>query len=165
MHGVDWEGEKVAGLVASEKLDGCRGFWDGEKLWTRQWNEIRLPRITSALPSGVALDGEIFAGRGNFEVAKVATQFGKDSAAVRFVAFDAPALQGGWLDRIAYARSVWSDCVEGWTVQSFDSLVAKLREIHAMRGEGIMLRFPRARYEAGRIVHMLKFKKWVAPWE
>src|SRR3954469_1471170 len=56
------------GWWMSEKYDGLRGFWDGEKLWSRKGNAIVAPDLFLAeLPKGVALDGELWIGRGKFE--------------------------------------------------------------------------------------------------
>lgn len=158
MHGVDLRDEDPSGWLASEKLDGIRAFFDGRTLWTRGGNEIRLPRITKALPDGFKLDGELWAGRGNLQVARVAGQYGKDAPAVRFVAFDAPAVSGGWRDRMTAARRVWRDCVTIWTVKDTPHLFAKLDAICARNGEGIVIRRPDAPYKPGRVATMLKVK-------
>ena len=158
MHGKDWDGRNPKGWLASEKLDGCRAYWDGSKLWTRQGNEINLPRITASLPRGVHLDGEIWAGRGSFTTARLATQYGKDAPAVRFVAFDAPKAQGFWLDRINFAASVWTDCVAAWVVKSSSELVKQMNQIVSAGGEGIVIRKPGEPYSSGRFHHVLKVK-------
>jgi len=64
MHGMDYLGDDVSGWLMSEKLDGCRAYWDGGKMWSRGGKQILLPNeMLAALPAGVALDGEIHAGR------------------------------------------------------------------------------------------------------
>ena len=158
MHGKDWDGRNPSGWYASEKLDGCRAYWDGSKLWTRQGNEIQLPRITSKLPKGVHLDGEIWAGRGNFTAARLAVQYGKDATSVRFVAFDAPKAKGDWMERIKSARSKWNDCVESWTVTNSRQLVSEMKRIVSDGGEGIVIRKPSVPYSSGRFHHILKVK-------
>lgn len=35
LHGRPWRGEEVRGWYASEKLDGCCGYGDGARMWSR----------------------------------------------------------------------------------------------------------------------------------
>src|SRR4051794_15315531 len=52
----------------SEKMDGVRAYWDGQKLWSRQGKELAVPeQLTLGLPSGMCLDGELWMGRGTYE--------------------------------------------------------------------------------------------------
>lgn len=52
-----------AGWLASEKMDGCRAYWDGRQFWTRGGNVIMAPAwFTRGLPAS-HLDGEIWAVR------------------------------------------------------------------------------------------------------
>ena len=51
----------------SEKLDGVRCYWDGEKMYTRNGNEFYPPDyFKDALPKDVCLDGELWTGRDDF---------------------------------------------------------------------------------------------------
>ena len=58
---------KLADYWVSEKLDGVRGYWDGEKLMTRGGERIVAPGWFTAGWSNVPLDGELWVGRGKFE--------------------------------------------------------------------------------------------------
>ena len=59
-------GVDPTGWPVSEKLNGCRAYFDGSQFWTRGGNVIAAPDwFTAGLP-GVPLDGEIWAGRGRF---------------------------------------------------------------------------------------------------
>jgi predicted DNA-binding WGR domain protein len=54
----------------SEKLDGLRAVWDGTKFLSRGGNTFYAPtEFTKDFPSDIILDGELFCGRGNFDVA------------------------------------------------------------------------------------------------
>ena len=56
------------GWYASEKFDGMRALWDGEKLMSRNNKPINAPEwFLDFLPSGVALDGELFTKREDFQ--------------------------------------------------------------------------------------------------
>ena len=56
-----------APYLISEKYDGVRGLWDGRTLRTRAGNVIAAPAWFIAKLPKQALDGELWAGRGQFE--------------------------------------------------------------------------------------------------
>jgi len=64
-----WDGNKdVTGWWVSEKLDGVRAFWNGKEFISRLGNAFYAPDFFSqGLPSNVQLDGELFAGRKQFQ--------------------------------------------------------------------------------------------------
>lgn len=57
-----WDEQKDPnGWWASEKYDGIRLLWDGNKFYSRQGNRIYAPKhITESLPNNVSLDGELW---------------------------------------------------------------------------------------------------------
>lgn len=162
--GRDWQGEDPSGWFVSEKLDGCRAYWDGARLWTRGGHVINAPSwFTRKLPSGVHLDGEIFAGRGRFEEARLAVQYGRWTRRCRFVAFDCPSASGTWAKRMAVADSQYGDVVAVKVCQDRSSLIADLNRVQLRGGEGLVIRNPRTdRYEVGRTTNTLKVKYVVA---
>lgn len=88
----------------SEKYDGVRGYWDGEKLVTRSGTTIHPPAwFTARWPRG-AMDGELWAGRGKFDAASATIrQEPADDAAwrrIRFMVFDLPGHPGTFNERI-----------------------------------------------------------------
>ena len=57
----------VSQYLISEKYDGVRAIWDGKQLITRQGNAINAPAwFTKNLPK-IAMDGELWLGRGQFD--------------------------------------------------------------------------------------------------
>lgn len=66
----DFEGipnENVIGWWMSEKYDGYRAIWNGRCFKSRTNNDFRVPRwFSQMMPQGVALDGELWMGRGGF---------------------------------------------------------------------------------------------------
>ena len=49
----------------SEKMDGVRAYWNGEKLISKQAKDISCPNwFIEGLPKEVKLDGELWMGRG-----------------------------------------------------------------------------------------------------
>jgi len=166
MHGSDWQGEDLAGWLATEKFDGCRAWWDGKTMWSRSGRHIALPMwMVAELPS-IPLDGEIWAGRGRFTLARLAVQYGQfDPAHHTFQIFDAPAAKGDWLSRLLAARAELESGVKHVAVvkpvmlESTEAAFEKLISVLRGFGEGLMLRHPRLPYRAGRTRQMLKFKQ------
>ncbi|MEE9395821.1 MAG: hypothetical protein V3V31_02290, partial [Methylococcales bacterium] len=61
------KGIDVGQYWISEKLDGVRAYWNGRQLLSRQGNPYIAPNwFTTGFPS-YPLDGELWAGRSNFE--------------------------------------------------------------------------------------------------
>jgi DNA ligase-1 len=55
------------GWWVSEKYDGYRAIWNGQHFMSRYGNPFVAPEwFTALMPPGVALDGELWSGRGNF---------------------------------------------------------------------------------------------------
>jgi len=56
------------GWYMSEKFDGYRAIWNGRSFKSRNNNHFSVPRwFREFLPNGIALDGELWLGRENFE--------------------------------------------------------------------------------------------------
>lgn len=165
-----WTGDTdLGGWWMSEKLDGVRAYWDGERLLTRLGNEVAAPSwFVEALPRGVALDGELFGGRKRFQetVSVVRRQDRSDAwRALRYVLFDAPRHEGAFEARLAAVRDHVRDAAAAHLVAHPHEAcrdVAHLREelarVEALGGEGLMLRKPGSRYEIGRSFTLLKVK-------
>ena len=97
------------GWWMSEKYDGLRGFWDGKKLWSRKGHPLQAPDYFLAeLPKDVALDGELWMGRGKFEatISTVLAQTPDERwRQVRFMVFDAPEAKGTFEQRMEFLRA------------------------------------------------------------
>lgn len=156
------------GMWVSEKLHGCRAFWDGRVLRTKDsWLPIDAPPfITAGLPRGRALDGELWAGYGTFEMVRVLVQYrhASDPAwrRVRYMLFDAPTaaavpVEARW--KIARAtRGPHLRFVKQWRCSGPAELHRDFARIVKAGGEGLMLRDPGHCYEFGRSRHWLKMK-------
>lgn len=164
--GVDYDGEKVSGWFCSEKMDGCRAYWDGETLWTRGGNKITAPAwLIAGLPTDHHLDGEIFAGRDNLQSARLAVQnnFWTEGTHT-FEVFDCPTASGNYSERMHQADALVADCpcaqvVKFSIVKNLPEVFAALQKVHARKGEGLMLRNPKVTtYETGRTKNLLKVK-------
>ena len=97
-------GVAVPEFLVSEKLDGVRGRWDGQRLWTRGGAPVTPPPgFTRGWP-GEPMEGELWLGRGRFdEVSALVRRLDADPRAwrgVRFMVFDLPAHPGPFTGRV-----------------------------------------------------------------
>ena len=165
-----WEEQDPKGWWMSEKLDGVRAYWDGERFMSRLGNEFLAPKwFTEGLPD-FPLDGELFGGRGKFQstvsIARRADA-GKHWRALSYVIFDAPALTTGFEQRIAHLQghfggSPWefASVLDHRECEGVDDLRRELARIEGLGGEGLMLRRPGSSYVAGRSTTLLKVKSF-----
>jgi DNA ligase-1 len=160
----DWNEHPVDGWFWSEKFDGCRAFWDGARFWTRGGNRIAAPEsIIAEMPDGIPVDGEMFAGRGKFEEARIAVQYGRFSRKIKFVAFDAPAARGTWDQRMAACKNFlggrFARAAQWGVVKDILHANRIFSRILYAGGEGIVLRNPLVDfYEKGRTENALRIK-------
>ena len=160
----NYQAQDPTGFWLSEKLDGVRVEWTGEKLLSREGNLFFAPAwFIDSLPSGVRLDGELFMGRGLFQatVARVRSHNDKWHD-VRFMVFDLVA--GGSFEsrqeQLDYL-DLPQHChiVEQVRCRGPQHLAAYQADILRMGGEGVMLRRPGSSYVPGRSNELLKLKE------
>nr|WP_206171675.1 DNA ligase [Thiorhodococcus mannitoliphagus] len=166
------EGMDLAGYWVSEKLDGVRAYWDGERLISRGGTLIHAPGwFTRDFPK-TPLDGELWGSRGAFEwVSGIVRRLEPDPDAwrkVRFMAFDVPTLGGPFSARlaalgdvVAASGSAYLAAVDQQAVGDHADLMARLRAVEARGGEGLVLHWGDARYRAGRSAYLLKVKSYL----
>jgi DNA ligase-1 len=158
------------GWWMSEKLDGVRAYWDGNRFISRLGNEYRAPAwFVEGLPAR-PLDGELWLGRQMFQrtVSIVRRHDASDHwKEITYVIFDAPALESpfehrqaqlhAWLGKgLAHAR-VLHQCI----CQGMDHLQSELDRVTGQGGEGVMLRQPQSLYESGRSATLFKVKTFL----
>jgi DNA ligase-1 len=164
-----WENDvDLAGWWMSEKLDGVRAYWDGERFLSRQGNQFHAPDwFTAGLPT-TPLDGELWLNRKSFQetVSIVRRQDKSDHwKKIRYLVFDAPALAAPFEERLQFlAESVariGSEFVlphEHERCLNLEHLRTELARVESLGGEGLMLRQPCSKYEPGRSTTLLKVK-------
>jgi DNA ligase-1 len=162
-------GVALADYWVSEKYDGVRGFWDGQKLLTRGGQLINAPAWFTANWPATPMDGELWAGRGQFQkAASTVRQQSPDDAAwrgMRFMVFDLPAEPGPFTDRLSALNSVvgklavpWVQAVPQSKVASHAALQSQLKQITKAGAEGLMLHRGSALYKGERNDDLLKVK-------
>jgi DNA ligase-1 len=153
----------------SEKFDGVRGYWDGEKLLTRGGEQVNAPPWFTAGWPRTPMDGELWAGRGQFPkaVSTVRQQTPNDEAwrGMRFMVFDLPAQGGPFTERIAALNGVvgrirqpWVQAVPQSKVAGHPALLALLDKTVQDGGEGLMLHRGTSLYQGLRNDDLLKVK-------
>lgn len=153
----------------SEKLDGVRGRWDGRQLLTRGGNTIAAPAWFTAGWPAVALDGELWIGRGRFEdtVSTVRQQLPDEPAWRRicFMLFDLPEHPGVFSERLVALQALvnavnqpWLQTVEQVRGSTHAALMQQLDQVVRAGGEGLMLHRAQALYRAQRSDDLLKVK-------
>jgi DNA ligase 1 len=162
-------GVGLGGYLMSEKLDGVRAYWDGTRLITRGGHLIRAPDwFTAGLPP-VPLDGELWLGRGRFaEASGAARRLEPDPETwrdMRYMLFDLPGGAGDFRARLAALQRLVAAAgnahvvlLEQVPVSDDAALQARLAEVTAAGGEGLMLRRIDAPYRPGRSDDLLKVK-------
>ncbi len=162
-------GVVLADYWVSEKYDGVRGFWDGEKLLTRGGERVMAPAWFTAGWPKTPMDGELWAGRGQFSraVSTVRQQVPDDTAwrGMRFMVFDLPAQSGPFTERIPALNGLVSQIDKPWVVAvvqyrvaSHAALQAQLKKTVKLGGEGLMLHRGDSLYKGLRNDDLLKVK-------
>lgn len=156
--------QNVTGWVMSEKLDGIRAFWDGEKLLSRGGKVIYAPKwFTQAYPD-FSIDGELWSKRGDFENIssivrdKVPSEKWRE---IKHYIFEVPNAEGSLLERLEKAKPYESEYIkilEQRRVEDTPALEAYLQEVQAKGGEGLVVRDPTAPYIDKRTSRALKVK-------
>ena len=163
------EGVDLDRYWVSEKLDGVRAYWDGERLLSRKGNRINAPPWFVEHYPRVPLDGELWMGRGAFErlSGAVRRQVPDDAQwrGIRFMVFDLPSSPGTFDRRLQRLREMFETIaspylalVEQFRVADRAELMETLDRVVAGGGEGLMLHRGTSLYTAGRGGDLLKLK-------
>ena len=163
------EGVDLDRYWVSEKLDGVRAYWDGERLLSRKGNPINAPPWFVEHYPRVPLDGELWMGRGAFErlSGAVRRQVPDDAQwrGIRFMVFDLPSSPGIFDRRLQRLREMFETIaspylalVEQFRVADRAELMETLDRVVAGGGEGLMLHRGSSLYTAGRGDDLLKLK-------
>ncbi|MGH8493814.1 MAG: DNA ligase [Moraxellaceae bacterium] len=164
-------GMALSDYWVSEKMDGVRGYWDGEQLWTRGGHLVQVPGWFTADWPALPMDGELWAGRGRFDMASATVRaLQPDDGAwrgMRFMVFDLPTAPGVFNDRLKAMhellpaqRGARLQAVEQRRVRSHAELMQQLDAVVKAGGEGLMLHSGSSLYRAERSDDLLKLKPW-----
>jgi DNA ligase-1 len=156
-------------FLVSEKLDGVRAYWDGQRLRFRSGRLIAAPEwFTGALPK-TPLDGELWMGRRSFDrlsgAVRKATPVDTEWRDVRYMVFDAPQAAGNFSTRAAQLSTLvtqtgvtWLQAVEQSRVADRKALQQLLQTTVQAGGEGLVLHRSDALWVPGRSDALRKLK-------
>ncbi|KGY11192.1 DNA ligase [Vibrio tubiashii] len=162
---------EVSQYWVSEKLDGVRAIWDGQQLFTRGGNLIYAPDwFTDKLPD-TAIEGELWAGRGNYHLVQqtVLDTSPNDEAwkSIKLMLFDMPNASGIYQHRYTNLINLVNgldldhvNYIEHKPIASEDELLRKLTIIDGSFGEGLMLRKIDSLYNPRRSSDLIKLKTY-----
>ena len=180
------------GWYASEKWDGIRAIWDGSQFISRGSN-VGNPKVYTyvpewfklLMPPGIALDGEIWIGRGEFSKTSALSNLKPGSKytkkdidkrwiSVKYKVFDLPGNMKPFEERMKFLKQIIIDRTELWKkentskcpleyteqikIESMEQLINRYTELTKAGAEGIMLRAPGSPYELKRSKYLLKYK-------
>jgi len=165
---------QVDEYLISEKFDGIRAIWTGEKLMTRQGNPIHAPDwFIKPLPA-VWLDGELWSKRNDFAyiMSTVRKNDPVDSEwqKIHYMVFDAPDKEKTMPFYQRYER--YAHLVKNMNVPHVQAVAQfSVADNHALTtildsyveqgAEGLMLHRKQALFESGRTDNLLKLKPYM----
>lgn len=155
--------------LVSEKLDGVRALWDGKTLRFRSGQAISAPAWFTAKLPNTPLDGELWLARGKFDelsgFVRKLQPVDSEWQRVQYVVFELPVGDGTFAQRSEKLKNLVKQINQPhlqWAVQfkvaNEPALQAKLKEITALGGEGLMLHLASAPVTQGRSPVLLKLK-------
>eukprot|EP01059_Diplonema_ambulator_P000861 TRINITY_DN10686_c0_g1_i2.p1 TRINITY_DN10686_c0_g1~~TRINITY_DN10686_c0_g1_i2.p1 ORF type:complete len:677 (+),score=259.32 TRINITY_DN10686_c0_g1_i2:213-2243(+) len=163
------EVKDLTGWYISEKLDGVRAYWDGERFLSRNGNAFCAPDwFVKSIPPGITLDGELFGGRGQFQstVSVVKSTLDKGWEGITYQVFDIPSVNERWEDRMKAMKEMLADTekyiqvVEQTVCKGNQHIWDELKRLMDLKAEGLMMRQPGSMYVRARSGTLLKVKKF-----
>jgi DNA ligase 1 len=155
--------------LVSEKLDGVRALWDGKSLKFRSGQSIAAPPWFTAKLPATPLDGELWLARGKFDelsgIVRKQQAVDAEWQRVQYMVFELPAGDGTFAQRSQKLQALvkqtnWPQLqwIEQFKIADEKALQAKLKQITAQGGEGLMLHLASAPVTQGRSAVLLKLK-------
>lgn len=156
-----------AGWLVSEKYDGVRALWDGQQLRFRSGARVAAPSSFLRRLPPVALDGELWLGRGRFdELSGLVRRASPDDTLwrdVRYMLFELPGAPGSFAARAQRLVEIAAAApqlvaVPQQALPDRAALRARLAQVVRDGGEGLMLHRADAAWQSGRSRVLLKLK-------
>ncbi|MBQ4858029.1 DNA ligase [Pseudoalteromonas sp. MMG007] len=162
----------VEDYLVSEKFDGVRAIWTGDKFVTRKGNTINAPSwFTKALPQ-VWLDGELWIKRNQFArvsgIIRTKIPNNTDWEGISYQVFDMPDPSVPFSTRYQnYSQLVEKldlphiKAVKQHRFNNLQSLTTYFKGLTTQGAEGVMLHLASAKYKSGRTDALLKLKPYL----
>ena len=149
----------------SEKLDGVRAFWDGEKLISRSGKVFNAPKFFTKDFPKYEIDGELWTKRADFSNIVSIVNQKKPHAKWREITyniFEVPQSKGNLKQRIKQVKeSKYIKLIKQIKVKSKKHLKEFQKSIEKLGGEGIVVRNGSLPYYTGRDNNALKVKSYI----
>ena len=159
----------VKNYFVSEKYDGVRALWTGEKLVSRQGTVFNAPIWFIEKFPKIRLDGELWLKRRKFSklsgIVRTQIPVDKDWRQVKYMIFDLPDHKGTFNERLESLNTLIDNvniprliAVPQWRVNNHEELLLQLNDITAQGAEGLMLHRADSYYHSNRSNDLLKLK-------
>jgi len=165
------EGIDLDDYWVSEKFDGVRALWDGNKFISRGGNIYHAPAWFIEDFPKQRLDGELWIARQSFEllVSTVRDKTPDDKAwtKVKFMVFDIPDIEAIFDQRLLQLNNIiktaqipWLQPVRQIKLKDHQALIRYLNKVTKLGAEGLMLHKGSSFYRGKRSGDLLKVKAY-----
>lgn len=157
--------KNISSWYMSEKLDGVRAYWDGEKLLSRSGRVFMTPSFFTKDFPKIKLDGELWIERGVFE--KVVSVVNKQEPhdgwrEITYNIFEVPEAEGNLTQRLSLLQETkFIKIIKQIQIKNQEDLNDFLQTIEAKGGEGVVVRDGSLEYYTGRTNSALKVKSYI----
>jgi len=166
----DKDKHNISNWMMSEKLDGIRAYWNGEKFLSKNGNTINAPKwFTKNFPK-FHLDGELWTKRNDFENIQSIVLDKKPSKQWRDITynvFEVPQKKGDFIQRLQKLETYLKKnpytnirIIEQIHCKNKKDLDNYLEKLVNLKAEGIIIKNPKLKYFTGRSSSILKVKKF-----
>jgi DNA ligase-1 len=162
-----YKDQNITGWVMSEKLDGIRAYWDGQKLISRGGKVIHAPKwFTKSYPP-FEIDGELWTKQGDFENISsiVRDKIPSDQwKKITHNIFEVPHVKGDLFERLEKVKPYegkYIRIIPQIKIKNKQALKDFLKSVEKKGGEGVVVRDPNAAYIAKRTSKALKVKSFL----
>jgi len=155
----------ITSWYMSEKLDGFRAFWDGEKLISRSGKVFTAPSFFTKEFPKIQLDGELWTKRNDFaNISSIINTKSSNSqwSELTYNIFEVPHAEGNLTQRLSSIKeSSYLKIVKQIKIKNSKYLDIFLKSIENELGEGVVIRDASLNYYTGRKNKALKVKSYI----
>ena len=149
----------------SEKLDGVRAYWDGEKLISRSGKFFSVPAFFTKDFPKTKLDGELWSKRSDFShISSIVNKKNSNDAwkELTYNVFEVPNAVGNLIERLKTVKETqYIKVIKQLKIKNKEHLEQFLKEIEKKAGEGVVVRDGSLNYYTGRNNNALKVKSYI----
>ena len=164
------EDVNVTGWLMSEKLDGIRAYWTGNKLISRSGKEFATPKWFIKDFPPFEIDGELWTKREDFEhISSIVNQQKPHDGwrEITYNIFEVPHQEGSLIMRLEVLKkwlkkhpNSFIKIIAQEPCRDREHLKSRLKEVEALGAEGLVVRNPLALYIDKRTSEALKVKSF-----